>query len=124
MAKTAKDKGYDNSPIVPAIIGGMQGHLSLAMWEPLPGREADSLATMRELSALISAKGYGHDLLYQSGTDYILLRHWKSQQAQQAALEDPELLRCWARMGNEIRILKVYEKLETVSLEQSTAGGE
>jgi hypothetical protein len=102
----------------------MQGHLSLAIWEPLPGQEAGSIATVRELSALISAKGYGHDLLYNSGTDYVLLRHWNSAQAQQSALEDPELLRCWSRLGNEIRILKVYEKLETVSLEQSNAGRE
>jgi hypothetical protein len=102
----------------------MQGHLSLAIWEPLPGKEGDSLTTIRELSALISTKGYGHDLLYRSGRDYALLRHWNSVQAQQSALEDPELLRCWSRLGNEIRILKVYEKLETVNLEQSNTGRE
>ena len=93
----------------------MQGHLSLAIWEPLPGKEAASLATIRELGVLISAKAYGHDLLYRSGRDYILIRQWNSEHSQQSALEDPELLRCWSRLGNEIRILKVYEKLETVS---------
>jgi hypothetical protein len=44
----------------------------------------------------------------------VLLRYWNSEQARRAAQEDPELLRCWARLGNEIQILKVYEKLDEV----------
>jgi hypothetical protein len=32
-----------------------------------------------------------------------------------SAHEDPEMLRCWARLGNEIQILKVYEKLDEVN---------
>jgi len=94
-----------------------QEYLSLAIWEPLPGMEVASLATMRELNALVSKKGYGRDLLYRDGdSQYVLLRYWNSEQARSAAQEDPEILRCWARLGNEIQILKVYEKLEDVSV--------
>jgi hypothetical protein len=94
-----------------------QEFLSLAIWEPLPGMEAASLATIRELNAIVSSKGYGRDLLYRSGdSHYMLLRYWNSDQARSAAQEDPELLRCWARLGNEIQILKVYEKLEEVGV--------
>jgi hypothetical protein len=94
-----------------------QEFLSLAIWEPLPGMEAASLATIRELNAIVSSKGYGRDLLYRSGeSHYILLRYWNSEQARRTAQEDPELLRCWARLGNEIQILKVYEKLEEVGV--------
>jgi len=80
--------------------------------------EAASLATIRELNAIVSSKGYGRDLLYRSGDDahYMLLRYWNSEQARRSAQEDPELLRCWARLGNEIQILKVYEKLEEVGV--------
>ncbi|MGA8212763.1 MAG: hypothetical protein WB799_04170 [Candidatus Sulfotelmatobacter sp.] len=93
-----------------------QEFLSLAIWEPLPGMEAASLTTIRELNAIVSSKGYGRDLLYRSGdSHYMLLRYWNSDQARSTAQEDPELLRCWARLGNEIQILKVYEKLEEVS---------
>jgi hypothetical protein len=93
-----------------------QEYLSIAIWEPLPGLEAVSLATIRELNAIVSKKGYGRDLLYR-GRDahYVLLRYWNSEQARSAAQEDPEVLRCWARLGNEIQILTVYEKLEEVS---------
>lgn len=92
-----------------------QEYLSIAMWEPLPGMEAASLATIRELTAIISTKRYGRDLLYRSGeSHYVLLRYWNSEEARRTAQEDPEVLRCWARLGNEIQILKVYEKLEEV----------
>jgi len=96
-----------------------QEFLSVAIWEPVPGMEAQSLATMRELSALIFQKGYGRDLLHRSAdSQYLLLRYWNSEEARKAALEDPDLLRCWARLGNEIHILTVYETLERINTEQ------
>jgi hypothetical protein len=89
-----------------------QEYLSIAIWEPLPDMEAASLETMRELNTIVSKKQYGRDLLYRSSDkDYVLLRYWNSEQARRTAQEDPELLRCWARLGNEIKILRVYEKL-------------
>jgi hypothetical protein len=91
-----------------------QEYLSVAIWQPLPGMEAASLATMRELSTIVSNKGYGRDLLYRGDSHYLLLRYWNSEQARSTAQEDPDVLRCWARLGNEIQILKVYEKLEEV----------
>jgi len=94
-----------------------QEFLSVAIWEPQPGMEAASLATLHELNAIVSKKGYGRDLLYRSGDSrYLLLRYWNSEQSRSDALEDPELLRCWSRLGNEIQILKVYEKLEEVGV--------
>ena len=90
----------------------------MAIWKALPGMDAASLATIRELNAIVSSKGYGRDLLYRSGdSHYMLLRYWNSEQARRTALEDPDLLRCWARLGNEIEILKVYERLEEIGLQ-------
>ncbi len=80
--------------------------------------EVASLATFRELSSIVAAKGYGRDLLYHDReSHYVLIRHWKSEDARRAALEDPDMLRCWARLGNEIKIVKVYETLTEVPLE-------
>jgi hypothetical protein len=90
--------------------------LSVAVWEPMPDMEAVSLATLRELSSIIATKGYGRDLLYRDReSHYVLLRHWKSEEARSAAQEDPDMLRCWARLGNEISIVKVYETLTEVA---------
>src|SRR5579864_7950257 len=92
--------------------------LSVAIWEPVPGMEAASLATLRELTSIVTAKGYGRDLLYcDRESHYIFLRYWKSEEARRAAQEDPDMLRCWARLGNEIRIVKVYETLQQVNRE-------
>jgi hypothetical protein len=92
-----------------------QEYLSIAIWEPLPGMEEASVATIQELNSIVSRKQYGRNFFYRgSDSQYILLRYWNSEQARRDAMEDPELLRCWARLGNEIKILKVYEKLEEI----------
>jgi quinol monooxygenase YgiN len=88
---------------------------SVAIFQPLPGHEEASLATMRALMAALSAGGYSRDLLYRdakSRHEYVLLRYWKSEAARRAALEDPEVLRCWAKLAHEIRTVKIYETLE------------
>ena len=88
--------------------------LSIAIFEPLPGHEEASLTTMRALIAALSAGGYSRDVLYRDAKsrDHVLLRHWKSEEGRRAALEDPEVLRCWAKLSHEIRTLKIYETLE------------
>ncbi len=91
--------------------------LSVAVWEPLPDMEAASLATLAELTAIVTAKGYGRDMLYRDReAHYVFLRYWSSEEARQVALEDPDMQRCWARLGNEIQIVKVYETLTEVPL--------
>ena len=92
----------------------------MAIWEPIADREAASLATLRELSSVVASKGYGRDLLYRDReSHYVLLRHWKSEAARSAAQEDPDMLRCWSRLGNEIQIVKVYETLTELPLENA-----
>jgi len=88
--------------------------LSVAIFQSLPGQEEASLTTMRALIAALSAGGYSRDVLYRDANsrDHILLRHWKSEEARRAALEDPEVLRCWAKLAHEIRTVKIYETLE------------
>ena len=91
--------------------------LSVAVWEPAPAMEAVSLATLRELGSILVAKDYGRDLLFRDReSHYVLLRYWKSEEARRTAQEDPDMLRCWARLGNEIQIVKVYETLTEVRL--------
>lgn len=93
--------------------------LSVAVWDPVPEKEADSVATLRELMSIVAAKGYGRDLLYRDReSHYVFLRYWKSAEARSAALEDPDMQRCWAKLGHEIQIVKVYETLTEVSLDR------
>jgi quinol monooxygenase YgiN len=91
--------------------------LSVAIYEPVPDQEEASLATMRDLVGVLTERGYSRDELYRDGKgQYVLFRWWTSEATRQAAHEDPDVLRCWAKLGNEIRVIKVYEKLEEVNL--------
>ena len=91
--------------------------LSVAIWEPVPGHETGALETFRELTSIVASKGYGRDFLYRDGEQhYVFLRYWKSEQSRRDAQEDPDMLRCWAKLGNEIQIVKVYETLSEVKI--------
>ncbi len=95
----------------------LQEILSVAIYEPLPGKEEESLATMRDLLTALSAGTYSRDMLYRDGkSQYVLLRYWRSEEARRAAQEDPEVQRCWAKLAHEIKIVRVYETLEDVGL--------
>ena len=92
--------------------------LSVAIWEPVADHEAAALETFHELTSIVAKRGYGRDFLYRDRGDhhYVFLRYWKSEDARRAALEDPDMLRCWAKLSNEIQIVKVYETLSQVSV--------
>ena len=93
--------------------------LSVAVWTPVPEMEAASLATFRELASIVAAKGYGRDFLFRDREgQYVFLRYWRSEEIRRNAQEDPDMLRCWARLGNEINIVRVYETLTEVVTDQ------
>jgi len=92
--------------------------LSVAIFKPVPEHEAAALETFHELTSIVAKKGYGRDLLYRDREHhYVFLRYWKSEDARRQAQEDPNMLRCWAKLGNEIQIVKVYETLAEVPVE-------
>ena len=91
---------------------------SIAIFEPLEGHQADAIATLRELLSALQAKQYSRDSVHRNASSprhYVLLRHWRSEADRRAALEDPELQKIWARLGNLISIVSVYETLEPVT---------
>jgi quinol monooxygenase YgiN len=91
---------------------------SIAIFQTLQGHEAEALATLRELLAELAAKHYSRDSVHRQATPprhYVLLRHWRSEEDRRAALEDPELQKIWARLGNQISIVSIYETLEPVA---------
>lgn len=92
--------------------------LAVAIFEPLPGKDEDALQTLRALLKILAGKGYSRDLLYHDPKKnrYFALRYWASADARARAQEDPELHTCWAKLGNEINMIEVYERLEGVKL--------
>ena len=92
--------------------------LSVAVFEPVEGKDKDAILTLRELARVLAERKLSRDLLYceKSTNRYILVRYWASGAARREAQEDPAALRCWARLADQINIVKVYEALEEVPL--------
>jgi quinol monooxygenase YgiN len=93
--------------------------LSVAVFEPQPGKEEECLAIVRELAGILAAKQFSRDRLFRDTAEahrYVLARYWASESARRQALEDPAALRCWARMAELIDTIKIYEALEEVEL--------
>ena len=88
--------------------------LSLAIFELLPGEEQEALATLRELKSVLETSGYSRDFLFRDSLNqqYVLLRYWKSEEALRNPHEDPKVHRWWAKLGHEIQVLQVHERLE------------
>ena len=89
--------------------------LSIAVFEPYPGEEQACLATLHELIRILHAANYSRDVVYRDRTKpncFVLVRHWTSEGARRQAQEDPAAQKCWARLGHQMTILKVYESLD------------
>lgn len=92
--------------------------LSIAIFEAIIGEESNALATIHEIMRALEQKGLSRDFLYGTGDssrEYVLFRYWKSEEARRAALDDPDILRGWAKLAHEVRIVKVYENLHEVT---------
>lgn len=92
--------------------------LSIAVFEPLDGKEAEALDALRGLIQLLEEKNYSRDSLYRDRTSrrYLDLRYWTSEKARQDAHEDPQVHSYWARLGNLVRIEQVFETFDPVEL--------
>ena len=91
--------------------------LSMATLEALYGKEQELLATLRELYALMNAKGYCRDSLHRDSAQpgrFLHLRRWTSPEMRAEAQVDPEVHRYWQKLPELCTIPTVYESLEKV----------
>jgi hypothetical protein len=64
--------------------------LSAAVYEPLPGREQDSIETMGLLLKALSTAGFSRDFLYKDISQYVLLRYWKPRRHAGRRMKTPK----------------------------------
>jgi quinol monooxygenase YgiN len=91
--------------------------VSMALIEALPGKEDELLSTLRELYALMRAKGYCRDVLHRDTSRpdrFLHLRYWTSAEMRSEAQSDPEVHRYWLKLPELCTITVVYESLEKV----------
>jgi hypothetical protein len=89
--------------------------LSLAILEPVAGKDEECLAFLREFYSLLHRKGYSQDLLYRDAKtpgQFVHLRIWRSDEARSEAQQDPEVHRFWLRLADFCAITTIHETLE------------
>ena len=91
--------------------------MSVAVLEPLPGKEEELVATLSEFYTMMHTKGYCSDALYRDGQrpDRLFhVRRWKSAAMRSEAQIDPDVHRYWQKLPDLCTIPIVYEALETL----------
>jgi hypothetical protein len=99
--------------------------VSVAVLEPYEGQEEQVLAVIQDLYALMEAKAYSRNVLLRSRNEpvyYINIRYWASEQARLEAHEDPEVHRCWARLGQLCNIPRAHEMMDVFDWKTLTIG--
>src|SRR5918911_201120 len=90
---------------------------AIAVFEPLAGKDAECLATVRELTRFLRSMGYSRDTLYRDRKNprlYVDVRLWSSEEAALQAHQDPRLHAIWQRLDDLCTIKQTYEALEEV----------
>jgi hypothetical protein len=91
--------------------------VSVAVMEPLEGLEGEFLRVLNELYTVMERKGFARDRLLRNRHDpphYFNIRSWSYPEARREAQEDPEVQRCWARLGHLCHMRRVHDALDEV----------
>lgn len=93
---------------------------AIAVIKPEEGHEQEVMQILRDLYAVMTRKHYSRNTVYRDRKDtgrLINFRYWTSEAARAEAQEDPEVHRCWARLGQAAKVEYVMEHLDEVTLE-------
>ena len=92
---------------------------AIAVVRPQEGHEQEVLSVLHDLYAIMTAKGYSRNVLYRDmkhQSRLVNLRYWSSEEARRRAQEDPDVHRCWSRLGQLATVEQVFEELEQVAI--------
>lgn len=90
---------------------------AIAVVRPHEGHDQEVLSVLRDLYVVMTEKGYSRNILYRDAKQanrLVNLRYWSSQEARTRAQEDPDVHRCWMRLGQVATVDQVFEELQEV----------
>jgi len=91
---------------------------AIAVVKPEPDHEQEVMEILRDLYAVMTRKNYSRNTVYRDRKDtsrLINFRYWTSEEARSRAQEDPDVHRCWARLGQVAKVEFVMEELDEVT---------
>ena len=98
---------------------------AIAVVKPEEGYEQEVMDILRELYAVMQRKNYSRNTLYRDRKEpsrLVNFRYWTSEEARGRAQEDPDVHRCWARLGQVAKVETVMEHLDEVSFGSPAKG--
>lgn len=98
---------------------------AIAVIKPEEGHDQEVMDILRDLYAVMRRKNYSRNTLYRDRKEpsrLVNFRYWTSDDARTRAQEDPDVHRCWSRLGQVAKVETVMEHLdEIMPAEASTA---
>lgn len=95
--------------------------LSLAILEPVAGKEDECVRFLQEFYEVLRSKGYSRDLLYRDAKHenrLLNFRYWTSEDMRREAQHDPDVHRYWQRLPEVCTITSIFETLDLVEPER------
>ena len=90
---------------------------SMAIMKPHQDKESEMLTFLREFYLMMHSKKYSRDMLFhdlkQPGV-FVHIRIWLSDEARNAAVQDPDVHRYWMKLPELGTITTIYEELEPI----------
>jgi len=90
---------------------------SMAILTPHPGMEQELIAFLRRFYTMMHDKKYSRDMLFhdQKKTDVLIhVRLWRSPEAREAAVQDPDVHRYWMKLPELGTVTTIYEDMEAI----------
>jgi quinol monooxygenase YgiN len=89
----------------------------MAILKPHPGKQPELIAFLREFYAMMYTKQYSRDMLFRDlkqSDVFVHIRIWLSDEARDAAVQDPDVHHYWMKLPELGSITTIYEDLEPI----------
>ena len=90
---------------------------AMAILKPHEGKDREMVAFLREFYSMMYDKQYSRDTLFRDNKHpgiFVHVRIWLSDEARDAAMQDPDVHHYWMTLSEYGTITTIYEELQPI----------